>query len=413
MEMLHSPSRNLALAVAFVAFAVVVSACSSGTDQPSNASTSNGSSSDVAQVQWDGIDSLRYNEVQFIGSHNSYKLKPREEVASALGALAPELFLQIDYEHLPLTEQLEDYGVRQFELDVYADPDGGLWAEPAAHTILSIDEEPLPELLEPGFKVLHTQDMDYATTCLTFVTCLEEIKAWSTANPSHLPVMVMVETKNDSLASGAEGLGIDLTQLGVEFNDPVRMTSDLFDDLETEILSVFDADHLLLPDDIRGDADSLEEVILETGWPVFGELRGKVMFALNDTGQTKDIYTADSPNLAGKVMFTSGTAGDPDAAFTRVDDSITDADKLAELVNAGYLIRTRTDSPGIHAPAGDTMLRDSAFASGAHFLSTDYYREDEALGTGYVVRFDDGAVARCNPVTAPPTCDPSWFVDER
>lgn len=413
MDMMNSPSVHRVLAVTLLIVALTAAACSDESTSSSLSDLQDESASAEEQSAWQGVDSLRYNEVQFIGSHNSYKLRPREEIASALGLLAPELYSQIDYEHLSLTEQLEDYGVRQFELDVYADPEGGLWSEPAAHTILSIDEDPLPELLESGFKVLHTQDMDYATTCRTFVACLSEIKAWSAANPTHLPLMVMVETKNDGLASGAAGLGIDLSQFGVEFNDPVRMTNDLFDDLEAEILSVFDVDHLLVPDDIRGDADTLEEVILDTGWPVLGELRGKVMFALNDTGETKDIYTADSPNLAGKVMFTSGTAGDPDAAFTRVDDSITDADQLAQLAAAGYLIRTRTDSPGIHAPAGDVTLRDSAFASGAHFLSTDYYQEDEALGTGYVVRFDGGAVARCNPVTAPPACDPSWFKNER
>ena len=115
------------------------------------------------------MDDLRINELQLVGSHNSYKERPREEVASALGALVPDLFAEIDYGHESLTDQLEEYGVRQFEIDVMADPDGGLYATPAALEILGIAEEPDPEMLEPGFKVRHIQDIDYETTCETLV----------------------------------------------------------------------------------------------------------------------------------------------------------------------------------------------------------------------------------------------------
>jgi hypothetical protein len=398
-----------------VALAIVLlaSACSGDDSDTADDGGDGSTTTEALSVEADGVDALRLNEIQMIGSHNSYKQRPREEVATALSALAPDLFAEIDYGHLPLAEQLDEYGVRQFEIDVVADPDGGLYAAPAALEILDIDETPDPALSEPGFKVLHTQDIDYETSCPTLVVCLDEIQTWSSANPDHLPVMVMIETKQDSLEDGASGLGIELPDLGVEFVDPPDMTPELFDDLEAEILSVFEPDQLITPDEVRGDRDTLEESVLEDGWPTIGESRGKVLFSLVDTGASKDVYLADAPSAEGRVLFTSGTPGEADAAFVRVDDSIADGADLAAWSEAGYLIRTRTDVPGVHAVDNDTTLRDSALASGGHYLSTDYYFVDPLVGTGYVVELPGGAVARCNPVTAPADCDDELFVGVR
>ena len=406
------PARHLRRSIAFTAaLALLATGCSGSDDPAAEQGATTTTSTTVAAAS--GVDALRLNEIQMIGSHNSYKQKPRAELSGALAGLAPELAAQIEYGHLPLTEQLEDHGIRQFEIDVMADPDGGLYATPAALEILGIDEAPDPALSEPGFKVQHIQDVDFETSCPTFTACLTEIEQWSSANPDHLPVMVMVETKSESLAEGADGLEIDLPDLGVEFVDPPDMDAQLFEDLEAEVLSVFDEGHLITPDDVRGDADTLEAAVLDRGWPTLGESRGKVLFSLVDTGASKDVYTADAPSLEGRLFFTSGTPGEPDAAFVRVDDSTTDGEDLQRFAEAGYLIRTRTDSPGVHAPADDTSWRESALASGGHYLSTDYYVVDPTLETGYVVELPGGAVARCNPVTAPPGCDDELLARER
>ena len=167
---------------------LVGSACSGSDDHAAEPTTT----TTTTTTPPTGVDALRLNQIQVIGSHNSYKLKPRAELSSALDGLVPSLAAEIEYGHLPLAEQLADHGIRQLEIDVVADPDGGLYATPAALEILGIEEEPDPAMLEPGFKVQHIQDVDFETTCPTFTMCLSQIEAWSSANPNHLPVMVMV-----------------------------------------------------------------------------------------------------------------------------------------------------------------------------------------------------------------------------
>ncbi len=345
---------------------------------------------------------LAINEMQVIGSHNSFHLKPQPLAFDAITAVSAELAESIDYSHRPLTEQLEEFGIRQFELDVFADPDGGLYANRAANAVIGLD--PIarePELQLPGYKVLHTQDFDYESTCLTLVICLTEIEAWSSRHPNHLPMMIMLEIKTQSVPEAAAAEGIDLT-IDLPWTVPVPTTPELLDALDDEIESVFDPEQLITPDDVRGAAATLEMAVLEVGWPSIDASRGKVMFALNNTGDLRALYTDGRPSIEGRPMFTSATPGDPDAAFVRFDDP--NSPELDAAVRAGYLIRTRTDSPTADARINDTADRDAAFASGAQFLSTDYYAPSQYFDSPYVVRFDDGAVARCNPITAPPTC---------
>lgn len=350
---------------------------------------------------------VRMNEIQVLGSHNSYHLRPEPAVRDGIAAFAGEqVAAEFDYEHLPLTEQLEDHGIRQLEIDVYADPEGGRFSDRPAGALIGLPTASgEPALDEAGFKVLHQVDVDFRSTCLTFVACLSEIESWSSANPDHEPVMVMVEAKQQSLSEATEG-ALDLSALGVELTEVVRFDRSTFDALEAEILSVFDRDALITPDDIRGDAATLEEAVLAgDAWPTMDQATGKVLFSLVDLGTTRDTYVGDAPNLEGRLLFTSSEEGRPDAAFIRIDDPLTEGDRIRAAVRAGYLVRTRTDVPGAEATADDTSRRDAAIASGAQYLSTDHYVPDPERGSGYVVALPGGRAARCNPVNAPDGCE--------
>lgn len=352
------------------------------------------------------------NEIQVLGTHNSYHLQPPEEIFAALEMLSDELAASIEYSHEPLDEQLTDLDIRQFELDVFADPQGGKYASRAANPVVGLPAESGESALdEPGFKVLHTQDFDYATTCLTLVACLEIIRGWSDRHPDHVPVMVMIEAKEQSIEEAAAGeTDLEIPDLG--FAEPLELTPGLFDDLDDEIRSVFPPEQLITPDDVRGERATLEEAVLEEGWPTLSEARGKLMFALVNTGDTREVYLEGHEALAGRVMFTSSEPGRPDAAFVRVDDPLAGQEEIRALVRQGHLVRTRADVPTEDARTGDTTRRDAALASGAQFVSTDYPVPDPDFASGYVVTLPDADPARCNPVNAPPDCSSEAIAEE-
>lgn len=336
-------------------------------------------------------DFVHLNEVQVLGSHNSYHIIPKEPLFSALLAFSAA-FRDIEYTHIPLPEQFETQGIRQIELDVYFDPDGGLYNIRHALTVLNMDPDSHePELLEPGFKVLHTQDIDFETTCLTFVSCLRQVKDWSDAHPAHLPIMILVEAKDDAIPD----------PLNLGFVIPLPIDAAAFHELDAEIRSVFPPSQLITPDDARQGLPTLEEGVISLGWPTLRAARGKVLFGLDNEGK-RDAYRDGDPRLAGRVLFTNSSPGEPDAAFVKRNDPFDD--EIPDLVRAGYMVRTRADADTHEARNGDTAPREAALASGAQYVSTDYPVPNPSFGTGYFVEIPDGTPGRCNPINAPPEC---------
>lgn len=313
---------------------------------------------------------LRMNEIQVLGSHNSYHAGVPAKLLELITTFDDATGKGLDYAHPPLREQLTEQGARQLELDVFADPDGGLYAERRG---LSLVGEPtasgIPALEEPGFKVLHAADIDFESTCLTLIACLEEVHAWSDDHPTHLPVLVLLEAKLTPTADPA-GLG---------FVDPPDFDTATFAALDAEIRSVFDDDDVVVPADVTDD-----------GWPLLDDARGKVFFALDND--------ALASTYDGDLLFTAGTH------FAKLNDPIGDAVRIRDALEQGLVVRTRADADTVQARANDTTMRDAALASGAQFVSTDYLVADPRLGP-YQVSLPSGAAARCNPVTAPPTCD--------
>jgi len=340
---------------------------------------------------------LRLNDLQSIGSHNSYHRQPEEPLWSALQAFDAGLARSIEYTHSPLPEQLAGEGVRQIELDVFADPDGGYYDQRRLLPLLGLPADSgVPELEAPGFKVLHIQEVDFLSSCWTFVQCLEQVKGWSDANPRHVPVAILVELKDDPIPD----------PLGVGFVPPVPIGPAELDALDAEIRSVFPPDRVISPDDVRGSHATLEAAVLADGWPRLGAARGQVVFLMDNGGRYRSDYLAGRPNLEGRVLFTNASPGDADAAFVKRNDPLTDGEEIRSLVRAGYVVRTRADADTEQARTGDTTQRDAALASGAQWVSTDYPVPGRAapLGSDYVAQLPEGAVARCNPVGTGPAC---------
>jgi Phosphoinositide phospholipase C, Ca2+-dependent len=333
------------------------------------------------------------NQIQVLASHNSYHVEPEPALLAALRSVIGAAADGFEYTHRPLAEELEA-GVRQVELDVFVDdPGGGRYAHPKLAPLLGL--APVDAALTgPGLKVLHVQEVDYRSTCPTFVVCLEDIRSWSRDHPGHLPITIQVEAKDDVIP--------DPASLG--FVQPVPWTAPDFATLEAEIHSVFGDESIISPGDVKGRSGSLAAAVRKGRWPTVREARGQVMFVLDDKGAKRDAYRAQVPDVEDRLIFVDVPPNDPDAAVTVVNDPIGDGARIRDLVSQGFIVRTRADADTVEARSGDTTRRDAAFASGAQYVSTDYVFPDDHFGTGYVVDLPGTGAARCNPVNAPKRC---------
>jgi hypothetical protein len=206
--------------------------------------------------------------------------------------------------------------------------------------------------------------------------------------------MVLVEAKDEAIPD----------PLSLGFVTPLPFGLDALNRIDAEIRSVFPREQLLVPDDVRGDEVTLELAVLTRGWPRLSQARGKIMFALDNGGNARELYIAGHTSLAGRVLFTDSPAGTPEAAFMKRNDPLSDPGDIASLVEQGYMVRTRADADTVQARNNDTTQRDAALASGAHFISTDYPVPNPDFSE-YQVTLPGGRVARCNPVNPGPCED--------
>jgi hypothetical protein len=390
------------LAVATAASAILLAACAPS--PPTNLGGEGVGNGDGEPTEPVGDDLVKLNEMQLIGTHNSYKLRPDGAVlqwlmfgASAVPQIATALGdpAQLNYEHQPLPTQLAN-GIRTFELDIFADPEGGRFAHPLLPLVLNLGL-PLPKGVDqPGMKVLHIQDIDYRSTCPTLVACLSALRQWSDSNPAHLPIVINIELKDEKLPSPFDGTPI--TPFGAAELDAV----------DDEILQVL-GDRLITPDDVRGSYADLRTATAAGAWPTVAESRGRFLFFM-DNANKRSLYLQGHPSLAGRVMFTSNGEAQPDGAVLKVNDP-GDGSRIASLVQQGYLVRTRADADVVRP---NPAVRDIALASGAQIVHTDFPPGRSQVGTGYVVSFGTRTAARCNPViTSPATCPAAAVIEPR
>jgi hypothetical protein len=346
-----------------------------------------------------GDNDVRMNQIQVIGTHNSYHVGIAPGDMKIWEMNHPDDLKKLNYRHLSLTAQLTG-GVRQLELDVFSDQNGGLYANPAGPRMVKAAGLPAdppfdPQHLmrKPGFKVMHIQDVDYRSTCQPFSACLREIRAWSAANPRHVPLYILIEPKQNPLTK----------KWPLPTVAPEPFDRATFDALDRAIRSVFKRSEIVTPDDVRGTHATLNDAVTHNGWPTLEQARGKVVFLL-DPPKLAAIYRDGHPSLEGRVLFTNSTPGAADGGFIEVNTP--DVAQIQQLVRDGYLIRTRTDDGTIEAMRNDTKRRDEALDSGAQIISTDYPAVEPAP-TGFAVALPGESVARCDRVNAAADCKDS------
>ena len=291
-------------------------------------------------------EDLRINQLQFVGSHNSYKLKMNPVVFVALSALDSKIAQSLDYSHIPIDAQL-DLGVRKLELDVFFDA------------------------MSNTFVVGHVQLIDMKSNCSLLRECFKVLLDWSAGNSQHVPIWISFNAKDQKI----DGLP-----------DPEAFSDKAFRLLDRRIEEAFE-EKLIWPRDVD-----------ELNWPSVEDARGKFIFVLDEGGDKRRRYL---DRWEERPMFTTVEPPHPAAAILIINDPIRQKEAITDLVNRGFMVRTRADADTMEARRNLTDRKMAAIESGAQAISTDYYMPSEHFDSPYLVK----PFIACNPVTTKSSCD--------
>jgi hypothetical protein len=326
---------------------------------------------------------IRLNDIQLVGTAESYKLRPSAAMLGLIRMGSAEDAKALDFAEPPITEQL-DLGARSLEFDVAYDPKGGLYSHPAGAPMAMelVSDQYIHDMAQPGFKVIHILDIDFNSSCVTLVNCLEAVARWSRAHPDHLPIVVALRTNDDKTPMPGA-------------THPQMFDAAAFDALDGAITKVFRLDEIITPDKVQDGSPSLREAVQTRGWPSLGASRGKVLFLLDDSKEKVGLYRGARASLEKRVMFISTDEKSPAAAFITVEDPSKAPGMITGAVKAGFMVHTYADADTKEARANDPARRDKAFASGAQIISTDFFLADPRIGK-YQVRLAKGHAGQCD-----------------
>lgn len=344
---LRSPSEVLVLSCKLFASFVLLSTCSLlGCGSETGAGTK-----PVPEVppkfDYPLDDVLRFHHLQTKSTHNSFHVETEGNTLE-----------DWNYTHAPLDVQMGEQGVRHVELDIRFNEDLGI------------------------FEVYHLPILDEQTTCREFTKCLSVLKKWSDGHRAHHMIVVQLEMRS---------------ALADETAEPY------FDALHKEIRSVWPEDRLFTPDELQGDFPTLRDAVKTNGWPTLGELRGQLMFTLDDAETNRQFYTRNLTSLAGRIIFANSAPSDPWAAIAILNNPVTNAQAISEALAANLLVRSFVDA--------SVEVRQAALDGGVHFMTTDY--PAPVAGMDYWFDLPGGTPSRCNVVTAPAECTSEAIEDPK
>ena len=322
---------------------------------------------------------LAFNEYQMIGSHNSYKKALHPKVIDYLHAHSEKRAVQLNYSHPPMIEQV-NMGMRHLEIDVVADPKGGLYLEPLAEKIAAepiLSDSARKQLAQPGFKVFHVPDVDIDSHCHLFSECLRQLRTWSDQHPQHLPIIILTNLKETKL-SFVDGV------------QPPQLKAAQYAGLDQAILQGLGEEKVFTPDQLRRGYASLMDAVHKLGWPSVEQMRGKFLFIFDGNERQNGLYKQGHTALKERAMFASYEPGTPESAVMVRNDPVKQLEEIQSLVKQGYWVRTRADSN--FAATNDVRRKkfEAAIESGAQVISTDFYPGSPQAGKwGYEVKFSN------------------------
>lgn len=327
------------------------------------------------------LPDCRLNQARWLGSHNSFKPVLPAAYYEALAARlqqqthtpAVQKLQSLRYGHASLTSQLNS-GLRLLELDLLKDDVGGSFARPLFGAELKQalqQHKPVDNaaryfpatLTQPGFKVLHLPDIDFASHCAQARDCIAVLAQWSKTNPGHWPVLIVINVRE-------QGVG---AYLPADFAKSAAKVAPWqakdYQALEQLWLEGLGRERLLTPDDVRQAPLSLAASLLQHGWPTLKQAAGRFVLLFDGTPVQLSLYRAGHPSLQDRLMFGNYPADSDEAAILVLNDPASQQDDIAKALAQGLLVRTRSDDGNMLQPARFAH----ALQSGAQFISSDFY----------------------------------------
>ncbi len=271
-------------------------------------------------------DTIKLNEIKYLASHNSYKKNGPELGRLIIGlASSKEEARALDYGYKSLTEQLQ-LGIRSMELDL--------------------------RLRKDVFHLTHVPLVDNSSVAPVFSMALREIALFSQHNPNHIPIIILLEIKNDWMV-----LDPKLRDIGAE---ELRDLNDL-------IIAELD-NHLVMPEQMKADNKTLNETIVSQGWPSVQSLLGKVIIVLHP-GEFSTAYYELNLSDEKQAMFIGVYHNDIEKSYASfvVHNSL-DVELISSMVELGLIVRTRIDDNLVFS----WVDFDKAMSSGAQILTSDF-----------------------------------------
>lgn len=302
---------------------------------------------------------IKFNELSFLGTHNSYQTPSLDELKTVYNNLSELTFGFVagntaDFWSESLTNQL-NCGLRSFEMDIETFDRNG----------------------EISFTCMHSPYIDMTTSCYDFSLAMKEIAMWSDNNPNHLPITILIEAK---------GIFIPLENMEFFNIDYAKE----FDCMLRESLG----DKLFTPADMLRNYSSFGEMRAADDWCKVKDMLGKVLVLLHNGNVTEEYISLDS-TVKSQAMFPMLRVKDIGRDCTSFIICNNPAELLkikSEIDKKRILVRTRADN---FTEVTDER-RDNAFKSNATIISTDYPVRTDLKDESYYVSFGGYTTVRPN-----------------
>ncbi len=296
---------------------------------------------------------LKFNELRFIATHNSYQTPATKEYKNLYYSISNLTFgivkrEKVDFWSQTLTQQL-NCGIRSLEIDIETFDRNG----------------------EISFTCMHSPRIDMTTSCYDFALAMKEISMWSNNNPNHLPITIIIEPKADFWALK------DMEEFNLDY--AIALDSVLKETL---------GDKLFTPADMLRDYESFGKMREADDWCEVQDMLGKVLILLHDCDVTEDYISRDE-SVKTQAMFPMLREEDVDrdcTSFILANNPITFIENSETILKEKNIIaRTRADKFIDVTPE----QREKALLCGAQIVSTDFPPRDDLEKDAYTVTFEN------------------------